>query len=139
MTDIIDKFVDYCKSNSIKITEQRKVIVKAVADSKDHPDVDELYARAKSIDNKISIATVYRTVKLLEEAKIVEKHDFGDGKARYEIENEHHDHIINVENGEIIEFCNDEMESLQKKIVENLGYELIHHKLELYVVPKKQK
>lgn len=138
MTDIIKKFVNYCKSNSIKITEQRKVIVKAVADSSDHPDVDQVYARAKSIDDKISIATVYRTVKLLEEAKIVEKHDFGDGKARYEIDDEHHDHIINLENGEIIEFFNDEMESLQKKIVDNFGYELINHKLELYVVPKKK-
>jgi Fur family ferric uptake transcriptional regulator len=138
MTDIIKKFVNYCKSNSIKITEQRKVIVKAVADSSDHPDVDQVYVRAKSIDDKISIATVYRTVKLLEEAKIVEKHDFGDGKARYEIDDEHHDHIINLENGEIIEFFNDEMESLQKKIVDNFGYELINHKLELYVVPKKK-
>ncbi|MBL6785182.1 MAG: transcriptional repressor [Rickettsiales bacterium] len=138
MSNIIDTFVEYCKNNSIKVTEQRKVIVQAVADSKDHPDVDQVYARAKLIDNKISIATVYRTVKLLEEAKIVEKHDFGDGKARYEIDETHHDHIINVENGEIIEFCNEEMEALQNKIVDELGYELIHHKMELYVIPKKK-
>jgi len=138
MNDIVKKFIEFCKDNSIKITEQRKAIVRVVADSKDHPDVDQIYSRAKLIDNKISIATVYRTVKLLESAKIVEKHDFGDGKARYEVDEDHHDHIINVKTGEIIEFCNEEVEKLQKSIVEDLGYELIYHKLELYVVPKKK-
>ncbi|MBT4989104.1 MAG: transcriptional repressor [Rickettsiales bacterium] len=138
MNDIVKKFIEFCKDNSIKITEQRKAIVRVVADSKDHPDVDQIYSRAKLIDNKISIATVYRTVKLLESAKIVEKHDFGDGKARYEVDEDHHDHIINVKTGEIIEFCNEEVEKLQKSIVEDLGYELIYHKLELYVVSKKK-
>lgn len=136
MTDIIENFLAYCRSNSIKVTEQRKVIVQVVADSDDHPDVDQVYARAKLIDDKVSIATVYRTVKLLEEAKIVEKHDFGDGKARYEIESDHHDHIINVKTGEIVEFYNEEVERLQQKIVDELGYKLVDHKLELYVVPK---
>ncbi|MBT4922580.1 MAG: transcriptional repressor [Rickettsiales bacterium] len=138
MSGIIDEFIEFCRENAIKVTEQRKVIVRVVDESKDHPDVDQVYARARVIDNKVSIATVYRTVKLLEEAKIVEKHDFGDGRARYEIEGDHHDHIINLETGEIIEFCNEEVERLQKKIVDILGYELVHHKLELYVTPKKK-
>ena len=128
-----------CLSKGVKLTEQRKIIAKIMSDSQDHPDVDELYNRASKIDSKISIATVYRTVKLFEEAGIVAKHDFKGGKARYEELNEgHHDHLIDIKTGEIIEFVDDEIEKLQQKVAEKYGYKLVDHKLELYGIKKNK-
>ena len=127
-----------CTAKGVKLTEQRKIIARIMSESQDHPDVDELYKRASEIDSKISIATVYRTVKLFEEAGIVTKHDFKGGKARYEELNEsHHDHLIDIKSGEIIEFVDDEIEKLQKKVAEKYGYNLVDHKLELYGIKKK--
>ena len=133
-----------CIAKGVKLTEQRKIIAKVISESKelygesDHPDVDELYNRVSKIDPKISIATVYRTVKLFEEAGILAKHEFKGGKARYEeISESHHDHLIDVKTGEIIEFVDDEIEKLQKKVAEKYGYDLVDHKLELYGVKKK--
>ena len=127
-----------CLAKGVKLTEQRKTIAKIMSDSQDHPDVDELYRRASKIDSKISIATVYRTVKLFEEAGILAKHDFKGGKARYEAMIEsHHDHLIDVKSGEIIEFVDEEIENLQKKVAEKYGYTLVDHKLELYGLKKK--
>ena len=129
MTDIEEK----CISKGVKLTGQRKIIARVMSEAEDHPDVDELYNRVTKIDSKISIATVYRTVKLFEEAGILAKHDFKGGKARYEeISESHHDHLIDVKTGEIIEFVDDEIEKLQKKVAEKYGYELVDHKLELY-------
>ena len=128
-----------CLAKGVKLTEQRKTIAKIMSDSQDHPDVDELYRRASKIDPKISIATVYRTVKLFEEAGIVAKHDFKGGKARYEELNEgHHDHLIDIKTGEIIEFVDDEIEKLQQKVAEKYGYKLVDHKLELYGIKKSK-
>jgi len=128
-----------CLSKGVKLTEQRKIIAKIMSDAQDHPDVDELYNRASKIDSKISIATVYRTVKLFEEAGIVAKHDFKGGKARYEELNEgHHDHLIDIKTGEIIEFVDDEIEKLQQKVAEKYGYKLVDHKLELYGIKKNK-
>ena len=122
-----------CIEKGVKLTDQRKVIAKVMSEAQDHPDVDELYNRVSKIDPKISIATVYRTVKLFEEAGILEKHDFKGGKARYEqAPDEHHDHLIDINSGEIIEFVNEEIEELQKKVAQKLGYKLVDHKLELY-------
>tara|TARA_B100001029_G_C15055401_1_gene453945 strand:+ start:750 stop:1160 length:411 start_codon:yes stop_codon:yes gene_type:complete len=127
-----------CISKGVKLTDQRKIIAKVMSESNDHPDVDELYNRVSKLDSKISIATVYRTVKLFEEAGILAKHDFKGGKARYEEMSEsHHDHLIDIKTGEIIEFVNDEIEVLQKKVAEKYGYELVDHKLELYGIKKK--
>ena len=127
-----------CISKGVKLTEQRKIIAKVMTTSDDHPDVDELYNRVSKIDAKISIATVYRTVKLFEEAGILAKHEFKGGKARYkEISESHHDHLIDVKTGEIIEFVDDEIEKLQKKVADKYGYDLVDHKLELYGVKKK--
>ncbi len=128
-----------CKKKGVRLTDQRKVIAQVLSDSKekygskDHPDVDELHKRVAEIDNKISIATVYRTVKLFEESGILEKHDFKGGKARYEKSpDEHHDHLIDINSGEIVEFVDDEIEKLQKEVAKRLGYKLVDHKLELY-------
>ena len=122
-----------CLAKGVKLTEQRKIIAKVMSSSKDHPDVDELYKRVLNIDPKISIATVYRTVKLFAEEGIVTKHGFKGGKARYEeLSESHHDHLIDIKTGEIIEFVDDEIEKLQKKIAEKFGYDLVDHKLELY-------
>ena len=133
-----------CLDKGVKLTEQRKIIVKVLSESKetygesDHPDVDELYNRVSKVDSKISIATVYRTVKILEETGILVKHDFKAGKARYEqIRESHHDHLIDVKTGEIIEFVDDEIEKLQKKVADKYGYQLVDHKLELYGIKKK--
>ena len=141
MSDTIEQ---KCLSKGVKLTEQRKIIAKVISESKaeygesDHPDVDELYNRVSKIDPKISIATVYRTVKLFEEAGILTKHDFKGGKARYEAMIEsHHDHLIDIKSGEIIEFVDEEIEKLQKKVAEKHGYTLVDHKLELYGVKKK--
>ncbi len=135
-----------CLAKGVKLTDQRKIIAQVISESKeaygesDHPDVDELYSRVSKIDSKISIATVYRTVKLFEEAGILAKHDFKGGKARYEAMIEsHHDHLIDVKTGEIIEFVDEEIEQLQKKVAEKYGYTLVDHKLELYGVKKKSK
>ena len=122
-----------CKLKGVRLTDQRKVIAKVMSNSKDHPDVDGLHKRVSEIDKKISIATVYRTVKLFEESGIVEKHDFKGGKARYEQSpDEHHDHLIDINTGEITEFVNEDIEKLQKKVAEKLGYKLVDHRLELY-------
>ena len=127
-----------CIKKGVKLTEQRRVIAKVMTESDDHPDVDELYKRVSKIDTKISIATVYRTVKLFEEAGILTKHEFKGGKARYEELNEgHHDHLIDIKSGEIIEFVDNEIEELQKKVADKYGYNLVDHKLELYGVKKK--
>ena len=141
MSDTIEQ---QCLSKGVKLTDQRRIIAKVISESKaeygesDHPDVDELYSRVSKVDPKISIATVYRTVKLFEEAGILTKHDFKGGKARYEAMIEsHHDHLIDIKSGEIIEFVDEEIEKLQKKVADKYGYELVGHKLELYGVKKK--
>jgi len=122
-----------CISKGVRLTDQRKIIAEIMSNSIDHPDVDELHKRVNKIDKKISIATVYRTVKLFEESGIVEKHDFKGGKARYEESpEEHHDHLIDINSGEIIEFVDKDIEILQNKVAEKLGYKLVDHKLELY-------
>jgi len=127
-----------CIMKGVRLTDQRKIIAKVMSESNDHPDVDELYKRVSKIDSKISIATVYRTVKLFEEVGILTKHEFRGGKARYEEINEgHHDHLIDIKSGEIIEFVDDEIEKLQKKVAEKHGYTLVDHKLELYGIKKK--
>ena len=133
-----------CKQKGVRLTDQRKVIAKVLSESKevygskDHPDVDELHKRVTSIDDKISIATVYRTVKLFEEEGILAKHDFKGGKARYEeLRESHHDHLIDIKTGEIIEFVDEEIEKLQNKVAEKYGYKLVDHKLELYGIKKK--
>ena len=124
-----------CIAKGVKLTDQRRIIAKVMSDSHDHPDVNELYLRISKLDSKISIATVYRTVKLFEEAGIIAKHDFKGGKARYEeVSESHHDHLIDVKTGEIIEFVDDEIEKLQKRVAEKHGYKLVDHKLELYGV-----
>jgi len=141
---MVDTIEQKCLDKGVKLTEQRKIIARVISESKaeygesDHPDVDELYNRVSKIDPKISIATVYRTVKLFEEAGILTKHDFKGGKARYEAMIEsHHDHLIDIKSGEIIEFVDEEIEKLQKKVAEKYGYTLVDHKLELYGVKKK--
>ena len=127
-----------CIGKGVKLTDQRKIIAKIMSDADDHPNVDELYKRVSKIDSKISIATVYRTVKLFEEFGILAKHEFKGGKARYEELNEsHHDHLIDVKSGEIIEFVDEEIEKLQKKVADKYGYKLVDHKLELYGIKKK--
>ena len=138
MSDTIEQ---QCLAKGVKLTDQRRIIAKVISESKaaygesDHPDVDELYSRVSKVDPKISIATVYRTVKLFEEAGILTKHDFKGGKARYEAMIEsHHDHLIDIKSGEIIEFVDEEIEELQKKVAKKHGYKLVDHKLELYGV-----
>ena len=122
-----------CINRGVRLTDQRKVIAKVMSEAKDHPNVDELHRRVSKIDDKVSIATVYRTVKLFEEAGIISKHDFKGSKARYEqAPKEHHDHLIDINTGEITEFVNEDIEKLQKKVAEKLGYKLVDHKLELY-------
>ena len=122
-----------CSEHGLRMTEQRKVIAQVLSDADDHPDAEELYARSAAIDPKISLATVYRTVRLFSDAGIIETHDFRDGRARYEAaDDEHHDHLIDVQTGDVIEFMDEEIEELQKKIAEKLGYELVDHRLELY-------
>ena len=131
--------LDRCEAAGLRMTEPRRVIAQVLQDSDDHPDVEELYARANAIDTNISIATVYRTVKLFEEAGILDKLEFGDGRARYEdAEREHHDHLIDMNSGEVIEFVDAEIEALQERIAKKLGYELRGHRLELFGVPIKK-
>jgi Fur family ferric uptake transcriptional regulator len=125
-----------CSLKGMRMTEQRRVIARVLAAADDHPDVEELYRRASVLDERISIATVYRTVRLFEEAGILERHDFGDGRARYEEAPEnHHDHLIDIQSGQVIEFSNEEIEKLQHRVAEQLGYKLVGHRLELYAVP----
>tara|TARA_B100001123_G_C15023233_1_gene912382 strand:+ start:84 stop:494 length:411 start_codon:yes stop_codon:yes gene_type:complete len=130
---------DKCLKAGVRLTDQRKIIAKVMSESDDHPDVDELHNRVTKIDSKVSIATVYRTVKLFEEAGIVSKHDFKGTKSRYEQNTEeHHDHLIDVNTGEIIEFVDNDIEKLQKKVAEKLGYKLVDHRLELYGTKNKK-
>ena len=125
-----------CAERGLRITEQRRVIARVLSEAEDHPDVEALHVRAAAIDPKISIATVYRTVRLFEEAGILDRHDFGDGRARYEeTPEEHHDHLIDIQTGKVIEFHNDEIEDLQRRIAEKAGYRLVGHRLELFGVP----
>ena len=136
MTDTI---LQRCEQKSLRMTSQRKIIAQVLEDAADHPDVEELYKRASKIDLTISIATVYRTVKLFDEAGILDKLEFGDGRARYEdAEREHHDHLIDINSGRVIEFMDSDIEKLQEKIAKKLGYKLMGHKLELYGVPLKK-
>ena len=122
-----------CSEHGLRMTEQRKVIAQVLSNADDHPDAEELYSRSAAIDPKISLATVYRTVRLFSDAGIIETHDFRDGRARYETaDDDHHDHLIDVQTGDVIEFMDEEIEELQKKIAEKLGYELVDHRLELY-------
>lgn len=136
MTDTI---IERCEAKGLRMTGQRRIIAQVLQDSQDHPDVEELYARAVTRDSGISIATVYRTAKLFEEAGILDKLEFGDGRARYEdAERDHHDHLIDINSGQVIEFCDPDIEALQEKIAAKLGYELRGHRLELYGVPSKK-
>jgi Fur family transcriptional regulator, ferric uptake regulator len=129
-----------CAEKGLRITEQRRVIARVLSEAEDHPDVEEVHRRSSAIDPGISIATVYRTVRLFEEAGILDRHDFGDGRSRYEAAPEtHHDHLIDVESGRVIEFVDDELEQLQKKIAERLGFRLVDHRMELYGVPLARK
>ena len=125
-----------CADKGMRMTEQRRVIARVLQAAVDHPDVEELYRRASSVDPNISISTVYRTVRLFEDAGIIERHDFRDGRARYEpLSEEHHDHLIDIRSGDVIEFTNEEIERIQEKIARELGYRLVGHRLELYAVP----
>lgn len=133
---MISRIEQRCIDKGMKMTDQRRVIARVLSDSEDHPDVEEVYRRATAIDPRISIATVYRTVRLFEEANILERHDFGDGRARYEESpNEHHDHLIDVQSGKVIEFTSTEIEALQREIARRYGFRLVGHRLELYGVP----
>ena len=134
-----NRIEERCLKVGVRLTDQRKLIAKVMSESEDHPDVDELHRRVNKLDTKISIATVYRTVKLFEEAGILAKHEFKGNKARYEqAPHEHHDHLIDINTGEIIEFVNDDIEKLQKKVAEKLGYKLVDHRLELYGTKNKK-
>ena len=129
-----------CAARGMRMTEQRRVIARILASSDDHPDVEELYRRCSAVDSRISISTVYRTVKLFEDAGIIERHDFRDGRARYEqMPESHHDHLINLRTGEVIEFQSEEIEALQAEVARRLGYRLVDHRLELYAVPLDEK
>jgi len=130
------KLLELCTEKGLRMTDQRRVVAQILSDADDHPDVEELHRRAHAVDPKISIATVYRTVRLFEEAGILKRHDFGDGRARYEqAPDEHHDHLIDARSGTVIEFQSEEIEKLQDKIARKLGYRLVGHRLELYGVP----
>jgi Fur family transcriptional regulator, ferric uptake regulator len=133
---VASKIEALCIKKGLRMTEQRRVIARVLSEAQDHPDVEQVHRRAAEIDPRISIATVYRTVRLFEEASILERHDFGDGRARYEeVPESHHDHLIDVESGKVIEFRNDQVERLQREIAERLGFKLVDHRLELYGVP----
>lgn len=133
MYTMSNRILDLCQEKGLKMTGQRRVIAQVLGESDDHPDVELVHKRASEIDSRISIATVYRTVRLFEEQNILERHDFGDGRARYEEASEtHHDHLIDIESGEVIEFNNEEIEALQQSVAEKLGYRLMDHRLELY-------
>lgn len=129
-----------CEEKNLKLTENRRIIARVISNSKNHPDIEEVYKEASKINPKVGIATVYRTVRMFEEEGVILKHDFGEGKARYEEINEddHHDHLIDVNSGKVVEFYDEELEKLKDKIAEDLGYKLVDHRLELYAVPLKK-
>ncbi len=136
MTEINKNLEELCLAKGMRMTEQRRTIARVLDSADDHPDVEELYRRASQVDPRISIATVYRTVKLFEDAGVIARHDFGAGRARYEtIPEEHHDHLIDLRTGKVVEFRDDEIEKLQQAIAERLGFRLVDHRLELYGVP----
>ena len=140
MTETSSSIEDLCLNKGMRMTDQRRVIAKVLSDAHDHPDVEEVYRRSTEIDSGISIATVYRTVRLFEDAGILERLDFRDGRSRYEpVSEEHHDHLINVETGEVVEFHDEEIERLQEVIAEKLGFKLVDHRMELYGVPVDKK
>ncbi len=135
-----ERLEDLCAAKGLKLTPQRRVIARVLSESADHPDVEEVYRRASAIDSRISLATVYRAVRLFEEEGILQRHDFGDGKARYEESpSQHHDHLIDLKSGEVIEFQDEEIEAIQKRIAARLGYQLTGHRLELFGLPLKGK
>ena len=135
----MDQLEKLCQEKGLRMTDQRRVIARVLSLAEDHPDAEELYRRASELDPNISLATVYRTVRLFEDAGIVERHDFRDGRARYEeTSDDHHDHLIDVKTGEVIEFVDEEIERLQERVTRRLGYKLIDHRLELYAVPLKK-
>lgn len=139
MADMMTDIEDLCQKKGLRMTDQRRVIAQVLSNADDHPDVEEVYKRASDVDSHISIATVYRTVRLFEEAGILERHDFRDGRSRYEpVSDEHHDHLINIETGEVIEFHLEEIEQLQDDIAKKLGFRLVDHRMELYGVPIKK-
>jgi len=133
---VVSKIEELCIKKGLRMTEQRRVIARVLSEAQDHPDVEQVHRRAVEVDPRISIATVYRTVRLFEEVNILERHDFGDGRARYEeVPESHHDHLIDVESGKVIEFRNEQVEKLQREIAEKLGFKLVDHRLELFGVP----
>ena len=132
-----DKLLSRCLAKNIRMTSQRQIIIQVIEESDDHPDVDQLYLRSVELDNTISIATVYRTVKLLEEAGLIERLEFGDGRSRYEEAGEHHEHLVDIETGEVHEFYNEELDTLKTEIAREMGYDLIDHRLELYGKKRK--
>ncbi len=133
---MLSRIEQICSDKGLKMTDQRRIIAQVLSESIDHPDVDLVYRRATELDPRISIATVYRTLRLFEEANILEKHDFGDGRARYEeASGDHHDHLINIKTGEVVEFYNQEIEAMKQQIAKDLGFELVDHRLELYATP----
>jgi len=137
---MISRLEQLCLDKGLKMTEQRRIIARVLSDSADHPDVEQVYRRATEIDPRISIATVYRTVRLFEEANILARHDFGDGRARYEeMPSPHHDHLIDLQTGHVIEFRNDDIEKLQHLVADQLGYDLVGHRLELYAIKRGSK
>jgi Fur family ferric uptake transcriptional regulator len=136
----VDRIEQLCTEKGMRMTDQRRVVARVLSTAKDHPDVEELYRRAHQVDPHISIATVYRTVRLFEEAGIIERHDFRDGRSRYEeAPDVHHDHLIDMRTGKVIEFVDEEIEALQKAIAQRLGFKLVDHRLELYGVPVEEK
>ncbi|QFR34074.1 Fur family transcriptional regulator [Ancylobacter sp. TS-1] len=136
MSEKLTAIEEACVTLGLRMTDQRRVIARIIADAQDHPDVEELHRRAVTVDDRISISTVYRTVKLFEDAGIIERHDFRDGRSRYEpVPDEHHDHLIDLRNGTVVEFRSEEIEHLQEEIARKLGYRLVGHRLELYGVP----
>lgn len=139
MNELSKSLEEICAERGMRMTEQRRVIARVLEESEDHPDVEELYRRSVKVDSKISISTVYRTVKLFEDAGIIERHDFRDGRSRYEtVPEEHHDHLIDLKTGEVIEFHSPEIEALQERIAREYGFQLVDHRLELYGVPLKK-
>ena len=132
-----DTLLSRCLAKNIRMTSQRQIIIQVIEEADDHPDVDQLYLRSVELDNTISIATVYRTVKLLEEAGLIERLEFGDGRSRYEEAGEHHEHLVDIETGEVHEFYNEELETLKTEIAHEMGYDLIDHRLELYGKKRK--
>ena len=132
-----DPLLSRCLAKNIRMTSQRQIIIQVIEESDDHPDADQLYLRSVELDNTISIATVYRTVKLLEEAGLIERLEFGDGRSRYEEAGEHHEHLVDIETGEVHEFYNEELETLKTEIAREMGYDLIDHRLELYGKKRK--